>query len=221
MVNLLGASDFNPLPPCGGRHVFFTLDSVTHKFQSTPSVWRETLFVSGLRRVVEFQSTPSVWRETRLVQDMTGTVQFQSTPSVWRETISSRSNGVKFAISIHSLRVEGDSNLKTGKRYSAISIHSLRVEGDGRGKATSFRRFFISIHSLRVEGDRRSNQMVEGGFYFNPLPPCGGRQNAKSLSDQPTHFNPLPPCGGRLFMVATVVTGRQFQSTPSVWRETA
>ena len=63
-------------------------------------------------------------------------------------------------------------------QYKAISIHSLRVEGDERtGILTQLRRKFqstpsvwretptarppsyndaISIHSLRVEGDRRS-----------------------------------------------------------------
>ena len=34
------------------------------EFQSTPSVWRETM--SGLYNILDdqFQSTPSVWRET-------------------------------------------------------------------------------------------------------------------------------------------------------------
>ncbi len=57
----------------------------------------------------------------------------------------------------------------------------------------------ISIHSLRVEGDERSIQHVIYINHFNPLPPCGGR----------------PAGNGRLRMV------NLFQSTPSVWRETA
>ena len=34
------------------------------------------------------------------------------------------------------------------------------------------------------------------------------------------HFNPLPPCGGRLDTVSKIADHIQFQSTPSVWRET-
>ena len=38
------------------------------------------------------------------------------------------------AISIHSLRVEGDRNAKAAIAKAEISIHSLRVEGDLLGK---------------------------------------------------------------------------------------
>ena len=56
---------------------------------------------------------------------------FQSTPSVWRETV------------IISFFADAEK----------ISIHSLRVEGDA----------FISVN-------------INKNPYFNPLPPCGGRQ---------------------------------------------
>ncbi len=55
-------------------------------------------------------------------------------------------------ISIHSLRVEGDSLYIVITSLRAISIHSLRVEGDVllyRSDLLSG----ISIHSLRVEGN--------------------------------------------------------------------
>ena len=79
-----------------------------------------------------------------------------------------------------------------------ISIHSLRVEGDA---AEHFRddRWIISIHSLRVEGDTRHRRC-----YY-------------SIHD----FNPLPPCGGRHTMGKRSARSIIFQSTPSVWRETA
>ena len=79
-----------------------------------------------------FQSTPSVWRETRVLPELL---------SLW-------------AISIHSLRVEGDAGAAAADYQHAISIHSLRVEGD-------FCR--LQPHCLWQS-------------YFNPLPPCGGRQ---------------------------------------------
>ena len=56
---------FNPLPPCGGRLQALCNPAKEVKFQSTPSVWRETLKSGGRGTNGEaFQSTPSVWRET-------------------------------------------------------------------------------------------------------------------------------------------------------------
>ena len=100
---------FNPLPPHGGRQneVFMRWamrisihslrmegdDSINEivesidKFQSTPSAWRETLYLFYERSVNSFQSTPSAWRETELV----GSLEYVR------------------KISIHSLRMEGDS----------------------------------------------------------------------------------------------------------------
>ena len=37
---------FNPLPPCGGRPFAYFLFKFCSRFQSTPSVWRETSFVN-------------------------------------------------------------------------------------------------------------------------------------------------------------------------------
>ena len=55
---------------------------------------------------------------------------FQSTPSVWRETKIMAEAETAPAISIHSLRVEGDDTAHPILLRGAISIHSLRVEGD-------------------------------------------------------------------------------------------
>ena len=104
--------NFNPLPPCGGRRRFddgrqvfrdisihslrvegdnswYNIISTRHRFQSTPSVWRETYNTTTFRTC---KST------------------FQSTPSVWRETSLHRLCDLGLIISIHSLRVEGDKN---------------------------------------------------------------------------------------------------------------
>ena len=87
-----------------------------------------------------------------------------------------------------------------------------------------------------VDNDRGSD--------FNPLPPCGGRRKyrltvsgggkisihslrvegdpmARSCSRLSGNFNPLPPCGGRRMEIQIPLYCGQFQSTPSVWRETA
>ena len=103
---------------------------------------------------VLFQSTPSVWRETLFDQLDLLDLLFQSTPSVWRETPLLKSTSI-------------------------------------------------------------------GTSDFNPLPPCGGRQDgAGNPLRAGCHFNPLPPCGGRQDPDVQAYLQEQFQSTPSVWRET-
>ena len=145
---------FNPLPPCGGRPHLHVRRETKKIFQSTPSVWRETLLPSQQVLPHSFQSTPSVWRETAPVIHVTCQCRdfnprppcggrrhgsqgrdgrlytFQSTPSVWRETGHGQQDCRPYPISIHSLRVEGDTLQRIADTLNAISIHSLRVEGD-------------------------------------------------------------------------------------------
>ena len=61
-------------------------------------------------------------------------------------------------ISIHALRVEGDSSPSDPGRGFSISIHALRVEGDGDLILFAARYAAISIHALRVEGDSKNGQ---------------------------------------------------------------
>ena len=112
-----------------------------------------------------------------MIRDVVNRVfTFQSTPSVWRETNVVRVKLHSTAISIHSLRVEGDTWFYGnevrdydfnplppcgGRRVEDsaadsciyISIHSLRVEGDCGTIDDNGVTHGISIHSLRVEGD--------------------------------------------------------------------
>ena len=91
------------------------LDSIEYRqafiFQSTPSVWRETIAFKRWFDDEKFQSTPSVWRETKQALRALEANIFQSTPSVWRETVCASMGCNSSAISIHSLRVEGDSKI--------------------------------------------------------------------------------------------------------------
>ena len=164
------AADFNPLPPCGGRH-FCGILYISHKnfnplppcggrlkppeytdtrslFQSTPSVWRETPCTPWTCLHSAFQSTPSVWRETRFPDADRFRRGFQSTPSVWRETTATPVPTQRFTISIHSLRVEGDC--------------------------------LTQIIQLVIVG------------HFNPLPPCGGRPMTDAMTDGVEKFQSTP-----------------------------
>ena len=123
------------------------------------------------------------------------------------------------AISIHSLRVEGDAlgaNLLKNERFqSTPSVWRETVP-----LPPPFATKCISIHSLRVEGDSRIKIVCVLEMYFNPLPPCGGRLAGSSVPGNTHYFNPLPPCGGRPTDLTCAKVLLIFQSTPSVWRET-
>ena len=162
--------------------------------------------------------------------------------------------------------MEGDAGTAAADYQHAISIHSLRMEGDGnalpqiisailfqstpsawretQGERHSGQCGHISIHSLRMEGDITSSLSLLLDRDFNPLPPHGGRPCRRTGSHSPLyHFNPLPPHGGRLSPIPRVLLVSAisihslrmegdhcqfyrildiciFQSTPSAWRET-
>ena len=124
-------------------------------FQSTPSAWRETPYLSETHPTQSFQSTPSAWRETigLALPPSVGSV-FQSTPSAWRETRSHCTSSIMPGY-FNPLPPHG------GRRYQDImydrnrniSIHSLRMEGDSTKRKQQELDRKISIHSLRMEGD--------------------------------------------------------------------
>ena len=123
---------FNPLPPYGGRP-WIEMPTCTHlsKVQSTPSVWRETVFTSHSQTLPgisihslrmegdprhdmpaeflrNFNPLPPYGGRLRENSSPGGGLVFQSTPSVWRETGVVFPVAVDTVISIHSLRMEGD-----------------------------------------------------------------------------------------------------------------
>ena len=56
----------------------------------------------------------------------------------------------------------------------AISIHTLRMEGDVDKAMNNFKAMLISIHTLRMEGDTFERFINLFFDYFNPHPPHGG-----------------------------------------------
>ena len=148
--------NFNPLPPCGGR------PAQTVSINKNYDISIHSLRVEGdesiiykLRLYFQFQSTPSVWRETFIAsQRLASMFNFNPLPPCGGRLFTGVTYDIDEYISIHSLRVEGDILLYIFKKISIISIHSLRVEGD--------RLYLFSCDFLPN--------------YFNPLPPCGGRQ---------------------------------------------
>ena len=148
------------------------------RFQSTPSVWRETyiFFFIELKKSISIHSL-RVEGDRSFHNFGFRSKKFQSTPSVWRETSGAtrlRTGGKNF----NPLPPCGGrrSSRRNPPIWIAISIHSLRVEGDERtGILTQLRRKFQSTPSVWRETMLRLCN-VEFLLDFNPLPPCGGRR---------------------------------------------
>ena len=168
---------------------------------------------------------------------------FLSTPSGWRATISFADRLGKIDISIHALRVEGDSPGYAPHFSDVISIHALRVEGDSPKCTKNQTRHCISIHALRVEGDYlppfipivyhisihalrvEGDAGVHSGTTFVSIflsTPSGWR--ATQCVKRPTicslYFYPRPPGGGRHTTFPAKGAYALFLSTPSGWRAT-
>ena len=104
---------------------------------------------------------------------------------------------LKFCISIHALREEGNGTGEEVTSTNGISIHALREEGDPlptakrrhkksflstpsarrRQSGACFEIFpcTISIHALREEGDKKVSFKRFAFLHFYPRPPRGGR----------------------------------------------
>ena len=94
------------------------------------------------------------------------------------------------------------------------------MEGDNFAESISLIKV-ISIHSLRMEGDPDIHTALFQFFYFNPLPPHGGRLGEDKDYVFISSFQSTPSAWRE-----TTLLGLQwddfdkFQSTPSAWRET-
>ena len=126
---------------------------------------------------LRFQSTPSVWRETMssTLSD-TKTIVFQSTPSVWRETVpfTTLASGAKNFNPLPPCGGRHPEQLDL-EQEEKISIHSLRVEGDV--PVVGILQFGLRFQSTPSVW-RETSVLVFLRSYagnFNPLPPCGGR----------------------------------------------
>ena len=123
-------------------------------FQSTPSAWRETIgVVETVTPIWDFNPLPPHGGRRTFLLMLLLHRTFQSTPSAWRET----------------------DRIHDGRNSEAISIHSLRMEGDSAADARE--RTHRHFNPLPPHGGRRCLCFCTYSFIvnFNPLPPHGGR----------------------------------------------
>ena len=103
---------------------------------------------------------------------------------------------------------------------TSISIHSLRMEGDTVPIFEGLRHN-ISIHSLRMEGDMATSYVPSGTSLFQSTPSAWRETCHSSLDFKACVFQSTPSAWRetiRLYL--TVHMESVFQSTPSAWRET-
>ena len=174
------------------------LNAYFRVFQSTPSVWRETAQEFVGNELLRFQSTPSVWRETHTVIRQLVSLDFNPLPPCGGRPTKKSDDPKVTKISIHSLRVEGDSRHLSCLTYPT-DFNPLPPCGGRPAAGAQYRAgspfqstpsvwretstyppkspaLTISIHSLRVEGDQVRDIHTAAHHNFNPLPPCGGRR---------------------------------------------
>ncbi len=190
-------------------------------FQSTPSVWRETIIIINRRSIRRFQSTPSVWRETiGIISANANTLHFNPLPPYGGRRLTPGrcpTEGNFNPLPPYGGRQHSSAQLDTA-RY--ISIHSLRMEGD-----RTFARFAASLDAFQsTPSVWRETSFVTNPFSLTKFQstPSVWRETYCSFRTfgGTEHFNPLPPYGGRHQKEAMRSANGTFQSTPSVWRET-
>ena len=167
-------TNFNPRPPWGGRlgvsvgfgnKCVISIHALRGEGDSVPRRF------DG--RGIYFNPRPP-WggRQSGGVSNSPLSV-FQSTPSVGRATVTTDTEALEYAISIHALRGEGDVKDATAAYADYISIHALRGEGDLMSDLKATQAHLISIHALRGEGDKALCSTPTAANIFQSTPSVG------------------------------------------------
>ena len=153
----MGLGNFNPLPPHGGRQTRSIIAYFLVNFNPLPPHGGRLLSAEVGTKHGLFQSTPSAWRET--VPKLLSAVlpfHFNPLPPHGGRRAFEAIRKQEQAISIHSLRMEGDvrAKLVSGWSLTFQSTPSAWRETHCCNALILFQ--IISIHSLRMEGDHNS-----------------------------------------------------------------
>ena len=166
----------------------------TIRFQSTPSAWRETKEnPADDAGVKNFNPLPPHGGRLLCVPQLSRPFKFQSTPSAWRETERVRNT---CNINLHFNPLPPHGGRRAGNddsvKFLNISIHSLRMEGDSIKNLRNT--CCEDFNPLPPHGGRqhRSFYRAATDIYFNPLPPHGGRRHSQTLPGKSLKFQSTP-----------------------------
>ena len=164
--------NFYPRPPRGGRQVDRSGRVVTRVFLSTPSARRATLqcLVTWSSHRYFYPRPPRGGRLV-LVWSRNSSEGFLSTPSARRATTSRRCS-ISGHRNFYPRPPRGGRRFVSGRMVLRffISIHALREEGDSGFLAAIAAGIAISIHALREEGDCSAKPSVHPGHQFLSTP---------------------------------------------------
>ena len=175
---------FNPLPPYGGRPPFFIIFLPYPLFQSTPSVWRETVSSQQVPCTApHFNPLPPYGGRPLFMSRREYKTIFQSTPSVWRETRAVPPDGF-FIMHFNPLPPYGGRQQLEVKveQDRPISIHSLRMEGDAIFSPVSF--YFFSFQSTPSVW-RETAKLHRKAFFISPILVQSCKKGCKRLHSAP------------------------------------
>ena len=105
-------------------------------------------------------------------------LSFQSTPSAWRETPTPLWTASCITISIHSLRMEGDTGQLIPDPAAVISIHSLRMEGDSKTAQESVFHFAYPCTILQKRMQKTTFCTRKNGFFRKKGEKFGAKPSA-------------------------------------------
>ena len=163
-------SHFNPLPPHGGRQADTRNRQESRHFNPLPPHGGRPIRRAFAWQDLHFNPLPPHGGRPEDAEKAESKMSFQSTPSAWRETCQHICRAFRDAISIHSLRMEGDR--KSVRRADGSQDFNPLPPHGGRQQVTDDRlsRNPISIHSLRMEGDCDFQAVTTRGGTFQSTP---------------------------------------------------
>ena len=126
-----------------------------------------------------FQSTPSAWRETFLAVTGINARPFQSTPSAWRETHHGRRHKDSSEY-FNPLPPHGGRQFawEVFKEILDISIHSLRMEGDSKTAQESVFHFAYPCTILQKRMQKTTFCTRKNGFFRKKGEKFGAKPSA-------------------------------------------
>ena len=192
-------------------------------FQSTPSAWRETYWIT-FPQLMQTISIHSLRMEGDH-PDIPGaedTRYFNPLPPHGGRPVIRSFHDDTVCISIHSLRMEGDWSVRAFAP-SPVHFNPLPPHGGRRCRKSSlFKDFFISIHSLRMEGDAISSDPIAATMSFQSTPSAWRETRKNMATYRATELFQSTPSAWRETLpgACAFLPSISFQSTPSAWRET-
>ena len=169
---------FNPLPPHGGRQSILLRITSSGSFQSTPSAWRETsVLIVPAMSIVYFNPLPPHGgrRSVRIPAPAVGWY-FNPLPPHGGRLFHNSHQDFGLFISIHSLRMEGDTLLGTILTVWS-DFNPLPPHGGRLLCLVQFVKYSLFQSTPSAWRETWMYFVLSPGFMnFNPLPPHGGRQ---------------------------------------------